>query len=396
MKKYVLFLIFVFAVNILNSQNKTNIIESNNKFTFELFSMVADEQKNIFLSPFSVSAALAMTYEGARGKTRKEMSEVLHFPENAKEINESYKELISKTQKTKNPEYYLFNIANSVWAQKDFNFLHSYFETVKSYYDAQIEGVDFRTAKDREIAVKKINDWTAKKTKNKIKNLLDNSSVDGDTKMVLVNAVYFLAQWDKKFNEKATQKDIFYALNGKTQKEFMYVNNRMKYAETDKFKMVEIPYKGKRASMIIVLPEKSYDFSLFEKEFGYDDFKNLYEKSEYKNIKLAVPKFKTEYKTDLAETLYSAGMKHAFTNRADFSGMTCKKELRIDKVIHQTFINIDESGTEAAAATAVIMKRITSVNPSGAIEFKADRPFLYFIKDNTTGSILFMGKLAFM
>ncbi len=396
MKKYVLFLIFVFAVNILNSQNKTNIIESNNKFTFELFSMVADEQKNIFLSPFSVSAALAMTYEGARGKTRKEMSEVLHFPENAKEINESYKELISKTQKTKNPEYYLFNIANSVWAQKDFNFLHSYFETVKSYYDAQIEGVDFRTAKDREIAVKKINDWTAKKTKNKIKNLLDNSSVDGDTKMVLVNAVYFLAQWDKKFNEKATQKDIFYTLNGKTQKEFMYVNNRMKYAETDKFKMVEIPYKGKRASMIIVLPEKSYDFSLFEKEFGYDDFKNLYEKSEYKNIKLAVPKFKTEYKTDLAETLYSAGMKHAFTNRADFSGMTCKKELRIDKVIHQTFINIDESGTEAAAATAVIMKRITSVNPSGAIEFKADRPFLYFIKDNTTGSILFMGKLAFM
>ncbi len=146
--------------------------------------------------------------------------------------------------------------------------------------------------------------------------------------------------------------------------------------------------------MIILLPDRSFDFSSFRNSLTYGYFSNIYKKADYRSVSLSLPKFKTKYKNDMAKTLYNAGIKRAFSNRADFTGMTCKKELQIDKVIHQTFINVDETGTEAAAATAVIMRKITSVNPADKVIFNANHPFVYLIKENKTGSILFIGQLV--
>lgn len=390
---FLIFFLFL-IIRMTYSQGYKNQVENNNQFTFELFSDLNTAKDNIFLSPFSVSSALAMTYEGARNKTRTEMADVLHFPEDAKIVNGNFKNLISDTQKSTNPKFYLLNIANSIWTQNDYKFLHSFFTSIQEYYDAKIETVNFKTNEDREFARKKINNWIAEKTNDKIKNLLDKTSLDRDTKMVLVNAVYFLAKWDKLFNKKLTKSDTFFGLQKNTNKDFMHTKKRMKYSENKGIRMAEIPYKNNRASMVIIMPDTSLNYNDFVKNLSFNSYKKLYKKGKYLNVNLTLPKFKIEYKNDLARTLYNAGMHRAFTNRADFSGMTCKKELRIDKVIHQTYINIDESGTEASAATAVVMKRITSVNPRDIVDFEVDHPFVFLIKDNITGSILFIGQLV--
>ncbi len=394
MKKSFILIFMLYFVSQLNAQDYKTQVENNNRFTFELFSKVNSGNKNVFLSPFSISAALAMTYEGARGKTRKEMGEVLHFPDDNLRVNKSFGSLITEIQKSNNPKFYTLSLANSVWAQEGYRFLHSFFTTIEKYYYAKINEADFENNIKREEARQKINRWVASKTNNKIKELLDKKALDKDTKMVLVNAVYFLAQWEKTFDKNATKKDDFFTLSGKTKKDFMHTGGRMKFAEYNNVSMLEIPYKDKKASMIILLPDTSLDFSLFKKSLTYGYFSNIYKKAVYRSVSLSLPKFKTEYKNDMAKILYTAGIKRAFSNRADFTGMTCKKELKIDKVIHQTFINIDETGTEAAAATAVIMRKITSVNPADKVIFNANHPFVYLIKENKTGSILFIGQLV--
>ena len=395
MKKTIILICVLFTVQVNFGQDFSKQVDNNNEFCFDFYARLNVENDNLFISPFSVSTALAMTYEGAKGKTRDEMAEIMHFPLDNATINKNFQAIISRTQQSKDAKHFTFNIANSLWAQKDFDFLQSYFNTVKTYYDAPIESVDFKDATNRETARKRINNWTAKKTNDKIKDLLDVSALDSDTKLVLVNAVYFLAQWNKTFNEKSTKKDIFNTIDGKTEKEFMYLLSRMNYAKGDSVQILEIPYKDKKASMIIILPDRPDQFSNLQKTINYSYYNELLKKAEYQNISLRLPKFKIEYKEDLAKILYEAGMKRAFTNKADFSGMVCKdkESVKIDKVIHQTFINVDESGTEAAAATAVIMKRVTSVNPNDKIEFKADHPFIFLIKENSTNSILFMGHL---
>jgi len=388
--------IIIFALLSFNSgtaQDLSKQVENNNKFCFDLYNYLDVGNENLFISPFSVSSALAMTYEGAKEKTRKEMSEILHFPDNNEEINQNFSDIINRTQNSKDKKKYTFNIANSLWAQNDFEFLHSFFTTIKKYYNAPVESVNFKDEKEREKARLTINAWVAKKTNDKIKDLLDKSALDNDTKMVLVNAVYFIAEWQKTFNKKNTKADDFYTFNGKVKKDFMHTSSRMRYAYTDSIQLLEIPYKDQKASMIILMPDKVSQFNKVKKVLNNMYFESLLKKAEYQNISLSLPKFKIEYKENLAKVLFKAGMKRAFSNKADFSGISCKKNLKIDKVIHQTFINVDESGTEAAAATAVVMKRVTSVNPNNKVVFKADRPFIFLIKEKSTGSILFIGQL---
>ncbi len=394
MKKLSLIVISILIFSSAKSQDFNKQVEKNNQFCFDLFNYVNVEDDNLFLSPFSVSAALAMTYEGAKGKTRKEMSKVMYFPDNNEKLNNDFQSIIEKTQSSKDSKKYTFNIANSLWAQKDFNFLHLYFETVKKHYDTPIEMVDFKGSDEREKTRLRINNWVEDKTNKKIKNLLNKSALDRDTKLVLVNAVYFLAEWQKAFNKKLTKSDVFYTLKDKTKKDFMKLSSRMKYAYDDSTQILEIPYKNHKASMVIFLPNKVTQFKSLKTKLDNDYLSSILKKTEYKNIRLTLPKFKVEYKEDLAMVLKGAGMKRAFSNSADFSGMICKKDLKIDKVIHQTFINVDESGTEAAAATAVVMKRITGVGPNEKIDFKANKPFIFLIKDNSTGSILFVGQLV--
>ncbi|MCF6366884.1 MAG: serpin family protein [Bacteroidales bacterium] len=397
MKYQKVIFITVFALlffKIGTAQNFSTQVENNNRFCFDLYNYIETDNKNLFISPFSVSSALAMTYEGAKEKTRKEMAKVLRFPDNKEQINQSFKDIIDRTQNSKDKKKYTFNIANSLWAQNDFEFLDSFFTTIKKYYNAPVESVNFKDEKEREKARLKINKWVSKKTNKKINDLLDKSALDNDTKLVLVNAVYFIAEWSKAFNKKLTKPDVFYTQQGSVNKDFMHTSSRMKYIHAGNIQLLEIPYKNEKASMIILLPDKVSQFYAVKKRLNNNYFESLLKKAEFRNVSLSLPKFKIEYKNDLAKILLKAGMKRAFSNNADFSGMTCEKNLKIDKIIHQTFINVDESGTEAAAATAVVMKRITSINPNENVIFKANKPFIFVIKEKSTGSILFIGQLV--
>ena len=392
--KILSFSIVFFAILVsAKAQKITEQVKNNNNFTFDLFNDV-DNNDNVFLSPFSVSTALAMTYEGAENKTRNEMSKVLYFPQNNEKVNKNFSEIIKKTQITNNKKHYTFNIANSLWAQQDFEFLHSYFETIKRYYAAPIQMVDYKDDANRAKVRLGINKWVESKTNNKIKDLISEKDLDNETKLVLVNAVYFLSEWKKAFKKEATKDGDFFSFTGKTKKEFMHTSAKMKYFGDEKFKVLEIPYKNNKASMIILMPNEIQAFYEFKKGLNADFFNSVKNKLRYESISLYLPKFKIEFKQDLAKTLSNAGMKRAFSSKADFGAMVCKKNIRIDKIIHQTFIDVDEVGTEAAAATAVVMKRVTSVKPSKKIEFKADKPFVFLIRENTTGSILFIGQLV--
>ncbi len=382
------FLILTFS---LQAQGYKTQVENNNKFSFELFSKVSNLNENLFISPFSVSSALAMTYEGAKGKTRKEMAKTLHFPEKNELVNKNFQQLLKEVQSDRS-KHYTLSLTNSLWAQKGYEFLHSFFTSVEKYFFAQLNEVDFKNEAEREQARKKINAYVAKKTNNKIKELIEKRTLDRESKLVLINTVYFLSEWDKAFNAKATKSKDFFGISGSEKKDFMHKASYMKYAKSENFEMLEIPYKDKRASMFVLLPNKGIDFAKWQASLNYEVFASAYKKAEARKVKLRLPKFKTEYKNDLAKVLAASGMKQAFSGRADFRGMTCKRELSIDKVIHQTFINVDEAGTEAAAATAVTMRKTSSHNPN-TIVFDANRPFVYLIKENKTGSILFMGQL---
>ena len=397
MKKGIILLILIISINSMQAQESgdgfSKQVENNNEFTFDLYKYINADNDNLFISPFSVSSALAMTYEGAREKTREEMSEIMHFPLDNTAVNQDFKDIISRAQSSKDSKHYIFNIANSIWAQKKYDFLQRFFDVIKEYYKAPVNLVDFEDPENREKVRIKINDWTAKKTNDKIKDLLDKGTLDKDTKMVLVNAVYFLAQWNMKFSKKATKQDDFYALKGKTQKDFMRKTMRLNYTKTKDLQLIEIPYKNNKASMIILLPDSSSKFSAIKESLSNKYFNDIYSTAKLRNVNAIIPKFKIEYKNDLSKTLYEAGMKRPFTTKADFSGMVCDDDVRIDKIIHQTFINVDEEGTEAAAATAVVMKRVTSIGPNDQVEFKADHPFIFLIKENSTNSILFIGQL---
>jgi serpin B len=394
MKKWMLAAAGSILILSCTAQDFAKQIENNNQFGFDLYKYVNQPDDNLFISPFSISTALAMTYEGAAGKSKEEMMKYLRFSSDKKENLTNFGDILSRVENTKDENKYFLRVANSLWAQNDFKFLQSYFEIVKNYYDSPIEKVDYKDPENREKARLAINDWTAKKTNDKIKDLLGKDVLDFDTKLVLVNAVYFLSEWKKAFDLKATRVDTFFAQDTVIEKEFMHTKSRMRYIEKDGLKILEIPYFEDKASMFIYMPSDANHFKTLQKEFDFNVFKSLCDSMQSENIYLSLPKFKIEYKADLAETLFKAGMKHPFTDDADFSDMVCDEDVKIDKIIHQTFINVDESGTEAAAATAVVMSRVTSVNPDELIEFNANRPFIFLIRENTTGSILFIGHLV--
>ena len=280
MKKTIIFSTILLFNAMLQAQDFSEQTKQNNEFCFEFYSYVSNSNDNLFVSPFSVSTALAMTYEGAQEKTREEMSRVLHFHPDSKTINKSFSEIISRVKSSKDAENYTLNIANSIWAQKDFDFLQSFFNTIKEYYDAPVELVDFKDENNREKVRIMINDWTAKKTNDKIKDLLDKSALDHDTKMVLVNAVYFLAEWKKAFQKESTKEDIFFSAEGEVKKDFMKQSSRYQYTRIDSVQMLEIPYKNDKASMLVIIPDKLEQFKNLTENCNFAYYTSLAEKAD--------------------------------------------------------------------------------------------------------------------
>jgi serpin B len=370
--------------------NLQTVVKGNNDFAFDLYQELKNAEGNLFFSPYSISTALAMTYAGARGQTEKEMAKVLHFSLKQEPLHSSFSKLQSYLNAIQNKGHIKLSIANSLWAQKGYYFLDTFLELNKKYYGAGLNFVDFAT--NTEAARKTINLWVEDKTQKKIKELIKPSMINPLTTLVLCNAIYFKGDWLSKFDEKRTVDADFYISPNKTIKvPMMNQKSKFKFKDFNDFSAIELPYEGNDLSMIIFLPKEIDGLRELEKKLTNDNVRIWIDKlsNSYKSkILVSLPKFKTTSEFELANVLIKMGMPHAFRD-ADFSGMTGKKDLFISKVIHKAFVNVNEEGTEAAAATAVVALR----GISKTLLFRADHPFVFLIRENKTGSILFLGRI---
>ncbi len=365
--------------------------ESVNAFGLDLYGKLKEKDGNLFMSPSSVSTALGMAYAGARGRTAEEMKKVLHFTLADKELHPAMgnlaKLLVRKEKGCK------VSIANALWGQQGEKWLDSFLNLQKKSYGAGLNEVDFKEATEQ--ARKMINTWVEDKTNKKIKDLLKPGVLKPLTKLVLTNAIHFKGTWKKQFKKTDTRKAKF-RLDAKkdVQVDMMHMRNeKFKYMQDADFQAVELPYTGEKLSMVVILPDKVDGLAEIEKKLSGEKLNEWLGKLHTTKVhSLSIPKFKMTCEFSLGETLKEMGMPMAFGMQADFSGMNGKKDLFISAVIHKAFVDVNEEGTEAAAATAVVMEG-KSAAPRRTI-FYADHPFLFLIRDCGTGSILFMGRLA--
>jgi serpin B len=367
------------------------IVQGNNQFALDLYARLQERKGNLFFSPYSISSALAMTYAGAKGQTESQMAAVLHFPTRTG-FHSAFGTIIKDLNTRGEKGHYELTVANALWGQKGFEFLKEFLELIKANYDGQLNEVDFVSA--TEAARKTINTWVEKKTKDKIKELIKPGVLDAMTRLVLTNAIYFKGNWASQFKEEQTRNAPFILLNGdKIEVPMMNQTGQFPYTETKSFQALELPYVDNELSMIIFLPKEPDGLKEFEQELNADNVTQWLIKLHKREVIVFMPKLKMTSEFSLASVLQSMGMTDAFSSSAaDFSGMTGKKDLCISAVIHKAYIDINEEGTEAAAATAVTMK-LTSVGPSQTPVFRADHPFVFLIRDNQTGSILFIGRV---
>ena len=366
------------------------IIEANNRFAINLYSQYKSEEGNIFFSPFSISTAMAMVYEGAEGKTAKEIKSVFGFPKYDNSRRNQYSNLLSEINK-KDKEYAL-NTANALWAEQDFQFLDEYITTVEEYYGGKTTNLDFKNEWEASRLI--INNWVEDKTNDKIKDLLPEDVIDADTRLVLTNAIYFKAKWLIQFDTDKTSDENFRVNPDKSIKVPMMQRTDRKsifnYTQNEDLQILEMPYAGEDLSMLILLPLDD-DIEALENSFTIEKLTEWKKSLRRRKVNIYIPKFKFETKYFMKNTLSDLGMPTAFTNSADFSGMTGTKDLAISKVIHQAFIEVNEEGTEAAATTGVTMMALSKKPPTPI--FKADHPFIFIIQQKETGNILFMGRV---
>lgn len=384
---------------LLNAQEPKSVTKYNTEFAFDLYKNLneKDKEKNVFLSPYSISTAMAMTYSGANGETAKELAKGMHFNSDVKKSDEEFKWLIDAINSLNNSDVKI-SVANRLFGDKRFKFNLSYLEGINNNYGAPLEKVDY--INDLEGSRKKINTWVEDKTNNKIKELIKKSVLDDSTKLVLVNAIYFYGDWAKQFDSTRTRKSDFYLNNDtKIQNKLMWQKDYFQFMSADDFQAIRMPYKGNTLYMEVYLPNKKDGIKDFEKLLTSENHEKWNKDFKSEEVIVTFPKYKMTCDFSLGEIFEEKmGMKTAFSDAADFYGMVEKKEkgLKISKVIHKAFIDVSEKGTEAAAATAVMMIKTTSSahrEPNPYKIFTADHPFFFMIKDKATGSILFMGKV---
>jgi serine protease inhibitor len=369
-----------------------SLVESNSDFAANLYQQLASRDGNLFFSPYSISNALAMTYGGAKGNTANEMKTTLRFQLEPERLHPTFGKLILALDGDGKKRDFQLNIANRLWGQKDYGFLPDFTKLGQTHYNAGLEEVDF--INKAEEARQTINTWVEKKTNDKIKNLIPAGVLTVDSRLVLTNAIYFKAPWSSPFDPKQTRPGKFQLLDGKTAEvPMMHMKKMGRFAAHDGFSVVEMPYGNMRdTSMIVILPKEAKGLADVEKRLTAQNLAKWTSKMGGFEIDLKIPKFKMTLEISLKETLQKLGMKDAFAaGTADFSGIATREKLFITAVLHKAFVDVNEAGTEAAAATAVVVGT-TSLPPSAT--FHADRPFLFLIRDNRTGSVLFLGRVV--
>lgn len=376
--------------------DKEIVVQGNNEFALALYAKLRSVEGNLFFSPYSISTALAMTYVGARGSTASQMAEVLHFPAAAAPLSDPQRfaavfgEMIKGLNSRGQEGRYSLAVANALWAQKDYGILAEFLGLIKTGFDGKLQDVDFVNASEK--ARKTINSWVEEKTNEKIKDLIAKGVLDSMTRLVLTNAVYFKGDWARQFKAERTKDAPFTLADGdKIDVPMMNQVEKFSYMETDTFQVVELPYVDDELSMIVLLPKKPDGLGELEKNLTLESLSQSLAKLQERQVVVSIPKLKMTRQFSLADVLKSMGMQDAFSGRADFSGINGQKNLFISAVIHKAYVDINEEGTEAAAATAVTI-RLTSIAAPSPV-FRADHPFLFLIRDNQSGSILFMGRV---
>jgi len=382
------------------SESTDAVAEANTKFAYDLYhTLKSDEQyadENIFFSPYSISTALALTYEGAKGTTADEIRSVFHFPENDAVRQNGYRDLISDLN---SPDAaYSLNTANALWAEKTYKFLPAYTKTAEQSYAAEVRNMDFLTAPD--ASRQTINQWVESQTKDRIQNILPEGAISPLTRLVITNAIYFKGTWALEFDKNETHSAEFRNERGASvTADMMYRNDknaRYGYAETDGMQLLRMPYKhesGKALSMLVLLP-KDGKITTAETALGTKGLDDAVASMQTKQVEVSFPKFTLETTYSLSNTLRDMGMSTAFGSGADLSGMDGTHNLFISSVTHKAFVDVNEEGTEAAAATAVGVSLSSMPVEEIVPVFRADHPFVFQITDDETGMLLFMGRVA--
>jgi len=373
-----------------------DLVGGNSAFAFDLYQALRKKDGNLFYSPYSISLALAMTYAGARGETERQMAGALHFVLPQEWLHPAFNSLdqalASRGQGAQGQDGkgFRLNVVNAIWGQQGYQFLPAFLDLLAENYGAGLRVLDFASAPEE--ARTTINEWVSEQTEDRIKDLIPQGAVDALTRLVLTNAIYFNAAWADAFEAAQTQDGPFHLLDGgEVSVPLMRQTGGFGYAEGEGYQAVELPYDGRELAMVVLLP-RAGEFERFESALDAGRVEQIVGSLEYQQVRLTMPRFEFESGFSLKEALAAMGMAEAFSEQADFSGMTGRRDLFISEVVHKAFVSVDEAGTEAAAATAVIMKLTAAVEEP--VEVTMDRPFIFLIRDLETGAILFVGRVV--
>ena len=360
----------------------SSFVENRNQFAFDIFKVANQKGSNTLLSPMSISTAFSMVYAGAKKETKAEMANVFRFSEKQSQQHKGFSQLLEKEDSSS------YEIANAIWQQKGYNITKKFIKTQTSYYKASPHILDFA---EKKKSIQTINNWIAEKTNNNIADLVKENDVNKDTKLYLTNAIFFKSDWEKPFDSAKTYSGDFETENNtKIKTDFMlnkgFYNSNFFKPSKSAAQVIELPYKGNRFSMLIIVPNKGVEISTLADIQHYNSWIKDLQKNKFDAVHL--PKFKLDIDTDVREILESMGMKKAFSEEANFSGISKQGDLMISDVKHQAKIKVDEKGTEAAASTAIGMASRSAFKTV----FMANKTFLFIIKNNTNNNILFIGK----
>lgn len=369
-------------------------VQASNRFSFSFYKKIASKKSNLIVSPFSIRTALAMPYAGSRKETELQMRSVLGFNSDQNKTHQSLSLLLGVLNLPPKPPAYALSIANALWEQKGYPFSKEFLNINSRFYSTDLKEVDFAKP---ETARSLINQWVSEKTQKKIPELLEPGSIKRGARLVLTNAIYFKASWASPFEkEQITPGAFLVTENKRVEVPFLSKTHGYLFAENERFLLAELPYQGEFLSMVILIPKSKADISKWEPSLKNEELELLLQDEHMRELEISFPKFKFNSLVDGGSTLAVMGMPDAFSaKKANFSAMTSAKtsdNFFISSVIHKAFIEVDENGTEAAAATAVTM--LGAARISKPIPFRADRPFLFFIRHRITGAILFLGKVV--
>jgi serpin B len=376
------------------STQPQSVVDGNTAFALDLYGHLKSTHGNLFFSPYSISSALALTYAGARGDTEKQMAQVCHFEQDQRRLHASFCELQRQLKEAGELEGIEVNIANALWAQKGHPFLPAFLDVAQGKYGSSVNQADFSTGAD--AARNEINRWVTQQTKDRIQNILPPGSLHALTRLVLANAIYFKGAWTEPFEKTETSTQPFHlSAVRETKAPLMHHFDNVRYMKTFELQAVELPYGTGELAMVILLPTEVDGCGKLESRLTPALLSSAISQMKRQQVEIFLPRFKLESSFDLNDTLTRMGMPDAFGSRADFSGMDGTRLLFLSGIFHKAWGEVNEEGTEAAAATVVAVAGCADMKPPPPPPvFRADHPFIFFIRDTRSGSLLFLGRLA--